>query len=117
MKGGEKMINEYVIEGKCLFEPFTDVDGHKRLYVQLNINSNRGLVYTRSYNPKLINSIMKEVHTDDSLIITGYIQSIIEAGQPVLVLNTTEYSVKYSADFDGSPRKRQCYNTSIEMDD
>ena len=54
------MINEYVIEGKCLFEPFTDVDGHKRLYVQLNINSNRGLVYTRSYNPKLINSIMKE---------------------------------------------------------
>ena len=67
------MINEYVIEGKCLFEPFTDVDGHKRLYVQLNINSNRGLVYTRSYNPKLINSIMKEVHTDDSLIITGYI--------------------------------------------
>lgn len=93
MKGGDEMINQYVIEGKCVLQPFTDLDSHKRLYVQANLESTHGLVYVRSYNSKLINDIVNDVHLGDSLMITGFVGSISEAGNLIMILNISEFTI------------------------
>lgn len=93
MKGGDEMINQYVIEGKCRFQPFTDVDDRGKLFVQINLECSRGLVCLRSYNVKLITDIINEVHVNDVLMITGFINSVTEAGKLVVVLNILEYSL------------------------
>lgn len=93
MKGGDEMINQYVIEGKCLVQPFTDKENDDRLYVQINLESDHGLVCLRSYNPKLINDILNKVHKNDCLMVTGYIGSITVAGNLFMILNISDFTV------------------------
>ena len=87
------MINQYVIEGKCITKPFTAVDDQGKLYVQINMESNDNLVYVRAYNTKLLNGILNDVHIKDNLIITGFVGSVLEAGELSTILNISKFTV------------------------
>lgn len=87
------MINQYVIEGKCIMQPFADVDENGRSYAQINIESNHGIVCTRAYNAELINNILNDVEIYDNLLITGFIGSTSKQGALIMVLHMSEFSV------------------------
>lgn len=87
------MINQYVIEGKCITKPFTDTDGRGRLYVQINIECNNSLVYVRAYHTKLLNDILNNVQLKDTLIITGFVGSVPETSGLSMILNISKFTV------------------------
>ncbi len=93
MKGGDEMINQYVIEGKCIMQPFTDIDGRNRLYAQINLLNNDVILCVRTYNSKMINSIINDVKIDMCIMITGHVSSTIEQGGLIMTLIITKYTV------------------------
>lgn len=87
------MINQFVVEGKCVFQPFTDIDGCGKLYSQINLESNHNLVCARAYNTKVIHGLMNDVHINDCVMITGFVGSVSEAGVLIMILQITQFTM------------------------
>lgn len=89
------MLNQFVLEGKCIIEPFQSKDDCDRSFVQINILNNDSILCVRAYNKKMMNQIEMDVRKGTNLLITGYVDSVLSNNDFTIILKISEYSVTY----------------------